>query len=300
LEGFKKMLRKFLRVLGLAALVCGGMVSLPCNKSEAAVMTPPFATDTFLSSFNVSLYLQPGCFGLPQEVLVQATGSDFPGTSTTVLREINAFTGYCGTDTVNTEFISMHLAGGVVTPGAFYGTPVHFKVGQNNGFRSGLGLSPGQVAENIGTPINGLIDVFPTKSLFDLFLDIWVDVDSDGLVEDGEVLRNYDQSLRMENSTLRGFPPPPGDFYTSTGSIGKNNSSLGEFSAPSNLSTSRINFFVVNPDGSNSNCIAAQLDPLASDTHLVTPEPTSIVLFGGLMVMPILRRFRKGKRTLSV
>jgi hypothetical protein len=276
------------------------MMSFVGSKSDAAVMTPPFATDTFLSSFNVSLYIQPGCFGLPQEVLVHATGSDFPGTSTTVLREINAFTGYCGTDTVNTMFVSMHLAGGVVTPGAFYGTPVHFKVGQNNGFRSGLGLSPGQVAENIGTPINGLIDVFPTKSLFDLFLDIWVDVDSDGLVEDGEVLRNYDQSLRMENPTLRGFPPPPGDYYTSTGWIDKNNSSLGEFSAPSNLSTSRINFYVVNPDGSNSNCIAAQLDPLASDTHLVTPEPTSIVLFGGLMVMPILRRFRKGKRTLPV
>jgi hypothetical protein len=276
------------------------MMSFVESKSDAAVMTPPFATDTFSSSFNVSLYLQPGCFGLPQEVLVSAVGSEFPGTSTTVLREINAFTGYCGTDTVNTMFVSMHLSGGVVTPGAFYGTPVHFKVGQNNGFRPGLGLSPGQVAENIGTPTNGLIDVFPTKSLFDLFLDIWVDVDSDGLVEDGEVLRNYDQSLRMENPTLHGFPPPAGDYYTSKGWTGYNNSFLGEFSAPSNLATSRINFYVVNPDGSNSNCIAAQLDPLASDTHTVTPEPTSMVLFGGLMVMPILRKFRKGKRTLSV
>ena len=294
------MLRKHLRLFGISALVCGWMMSFVESKSDAAVMTPPFATDTFSSSFNVSLYLQPGCFGLPQEVLVHATGSDFPGTSTTVLREINAFTGYCGTDTVNTMFVSMHLAGGVVTPGAFFGTPVHFKVGQNNGFRPGLGLSPGQVAENIGTPTNGLIDVFPTKSLFDLFLDIWVDVDSDGLVEDGEVLRNYDQSLRMENPTLRGFPPPPGDYYTSTGSIGYNNSLLGEFSSPSNLSTGRINFYVVDPLGINSNCIAAQLDPLASDTHLVTPEPTSMVLFGGLMAMPILRRFRKGKRKLSV
>jgi hypothetical protein len=239
------------------------------SKNDAAVMTPPFATDTFPSSFNVSLYLQPGCFGLPQEVLVHATGSDFPGTLSTVLREINAFTGYCGTDTVNTMFVSMHLAGGVVTPGAFFGTPVHFKVGQNNGFRPGLGLSPGQVAENIGTPTNGLIDVFPTKSLFDLFLDIWVDVDSDGLVEDGEVLRNYDQSLRMENPTLRGFPPPPGDYYTSTGSIDYNNSLLGEFSSPSNLSTGRINFYVVNSDGTNSKFLAAQLDPLALNQAFV-------------------------------
>jgi hypothetical protein len=191
----------------------------------------------------------------------------------------------------------MHLAGGVVTPGAFFGTPVQFKVGQGTGFRPGLGRSPGQVAENAG-PLNGQLDVLPAKSVFDLFLDIWVDVDSDGLVEDGEVLRNYDQSLRMANPTLSGFPPPPGDVYKSLGWVDVNDLLLGEFGATVN--TSRINFYVVNPDGTNSNFLAAQLDPLASDTHLVTPEPTSMVLFGGLMVMPILRRFRKGKRTLSV
>ena len=291
------MLRKFLRVFGVGALVCGGMLSLPCSKSDAAVMTPPFATDTFSSDFGVSLYLQPGYSGLPQEVLVSAAGSDFPGTSTTVRREINAFGGFFGTDTVNTEFQSMHLAGGVVTPGAFFGTPVQFKVGQGTGFRPGLGRSPGQVAENAG-PLNGQLDVFPANSFFDLFLDVWVDINVDDLVQDGEVLRNYDQSLRMANPTLRGFPPPPGDVYKSLGWVDVNDLLLGEFGA--NVNTSRINFYVVNPDGTNSNFLAAQLDPLASHAHTVTPEPTSMVLFGGLMVMPILRRFRRGNRTLSV
>ena len=291
------MLRKHLSFFGIGALVCGGMLSLPCSKSDAAVMTPPFATDTFSSDFGVSLYLQPGYSGLPQEVLVSAAGSDFPGTSTTVRREINAFGGFFGTDTVNTEFQSMHLAGGVVTPGAFFGTPVQFKVGQGTGFRPGLGRSPGQVAENAG-PLNGQLDVFPANSFFDLFLDVWVDINVDDLVQDGEVLRNYDQSLRMANPTLSGFPPPPGDVYKSLGWVDVNDLLLGEFGATVN--TSRINFYVVNPDGTNSNILAAQLDPLASHAHTVTPEPTSMVLFGGLMVMPILRRFRKGKRTLSV
>jgi hypothetical protein len=276
------------------------MLSLPCSKSEAAVMTPPFATDTFSSSFKVSLYLQPGYFGLPQEVLFSAEGSDFPGTSTTVRREVDATPGFFGTDTVNTEFISMHLAGGVVTPGAFFGTPVQFKVGQGTGFLPGLGRSPGQVSEYAG-PLNGQLDVFPANSVFDLFLDIWVDVDSNGDVDAGEVLRNYDQSLRMANPTLNGFPPPVGDFYELIGWVGPSDPQLGEFGATVN--TSRINFYVVNPDGTNSNILAAQIDPIDADcphTHTITPEPTSIVLFGGLMIMPILRRMRAGNRTLPV
>jgi hypothetical protein len=277
------------------------MLSLPCSQSEAAVMTPPFATDTFSSSFKVSLYLQPGYSGLPQEVLFSAEGSDFPGTSTTVRREVDATPGFFGTDTVNTEFQSMHLAGSVVTGGPFFGTPVQFKVGQGTGFRPGLGRSPGQVAENAG-PLNGQLDVFPANSVFDLFLDVWVDINVDDLVQDGEVLRNFDQSLRMANPTLSGFPPGQFnlDVYTSVGWVDVNDLLLGEFGA--NVNTSRIDFYVVNPDGTNSNFLAAQLDPTLLNEHIVppVPEPTSIVLFGGLMVMPILRRFRKGKRMLSV
>ena len=294
------MLRKFLRVFGIGALVCGGMLSLPCSKSEAAVMTPPFANDTFLSSFDVCLYLVPSYIMQPNEVLVRVKGSDFPGTSTTVRREVNATPGFFGTDTVNTEFQSMRLAGGVVTPGPFFGTPVQFKVGQGTGFRPGLGRSPGQVAENAG-PLNGQLDVFPANSQFDLFLDVWVDINVDDLVQDGEVLRNYDQSLRMANPTLNGFPPPVGDFYELIGWVDPSDPKLGEFGATVN--TSRINFYVVNPDGTNSNILAAQIDPIDADcphTHTITPEPTSIVLFGGLMIMPILRRMRAGNRTLSV
>ena len=294
------MLRKYLRFFGVGALVCGLMMSFVGSKSDAAVMTPPFATDTFLSAFDVCLFLQPAYTGLGSEVEIGARGTEFPGTSTTVCREVNATPGFFGTDTVNTEFQSMHLAGDVVTPGAFFGTPVQFKVGQGNGFRPGLGRSPGQVAEKAG-PLNGQLDVFPANSLFDLFLDVWVDVNTDGLVDNGEVLRNYDQSIRMANPTLNGFPPPVGDFYELIGSVDPSNPKLGEFGAIVN--TSRINFYVVNPDGTNSNILAAQIDPIDPDcphTHTITPEPTSMVLFGGLMIMPILRGFRRGNRTLSV
>jgi hypothetical protein len=297
------MLRKFLRVFGIGALVCGGMLSLPCSKSEAAVMTPPFATDTFSSCFREFLYLTPAYTGLQNEVLVETYGCDFPGTSSTVRREINAFSGVFGTDTINTEFISMQLAGSVVTGGPFFGTPVQFKVGQGTGFRPGLGRSPGQVAENALTPTNGQLDVFPANSVFDLFLDVWVDVNTDGLVDNGEVLRNYDQSLRMANPTLSGFPPGQFvfDIYTLIGGVDVNDLLLGEFGATVNP-LNRINFYIVNPDGTNSNVIAAQVDPTLLNQHIVgpVPEPTSMVLFGGLMVMPILRRFRRGNRTLSV
>jgi hypothetical protein len=276
------------------------MMSFVGSKSEAAVMMPPFANDTFSSCFSEFLYLTPAYTGLPNEVLVETYGCDFPNTLSTVRREINAFSGFFGTDTVNTEFISMHLAGSVVSPGAFFGTPVQFKVGQGTGFRPGLGRSPGQVAENAG-PLNGQLDVFPANSVFDLFLDVWVDVDTDGLVDHGEVLRNFDQSLRMANPTLSGFPPGQLvlDVYTLVGGVSVNDPLLGEFGATVNP-TSRINFYIVNPDGTTSTFIAAQIDPTLLNQHIVTPEPTSMVLFGGLMVMPILRKFRKGKRTLSV
>jgi hypothetical protein len=293
------MLRKHLRLFGLSALICGWMMSFVGSKSDAAVMTPPFATDTFPSAFEVCLYLQPAYTGMGSEVEVRARGSDFPGTLSTVLREINAFNGAFGTDTVNTEFQSMHQAGSVVTPGAFQGIPVQFKVGQGTGFRPGLGRSPGQVGENPLTPLNGQLDVFPAKSVFDLFIDVWVDVNTDGLVEDGEVLRNFNQALRMENPTLSGFPPKFGDVYVSTGWVGINDPLLGELGAMVN--TSRIDLYLVNLDGTNSNFIAAQLDPLnCPDVHTITPEPTSMALFGGLMIVPIWRKLRAGKRTATV
>jgi hypothetical protein len=179
--------------------------------------------------------------------------------------------------------------------------PVQVKVGQGTGFLPLLGRSPGQIAEYAG-PQNGQLDVFPANSVFDMFLDIWVDKDTDGVVDNGEVLRNYNQSLRMVNSTFSGIPPSsiPGvyDIYSVAGWVGLNDSKLGEFGAT--VDTSRINFYIVNSDGTNSGTVGAQLDSAFPSIHTVTPEPTSMVLFGGLMVMPILRRFRKGKRTLSV
>lgn len=194
----------------------------------------------------------------------------------------------------------MHLAGDIVTPGVFFGTPVQFKVGQGTGFYPGLGRSPGQVAENIGSPLNGFLDILPAKSIFDLRVDVWVDINLDGVVDLGEVMRNFNEAIRMKDDTLRGFPPSVGDFYISEGWVDKNDPLVGEFGSPAMVQTDRIDFFVVNPDGTNSGILAFQLDPLASHKHTITPEPTSMVLFGGLMVVPILRRFCKGKRGLSV
>ena len=296
------MLRKYLRFFGVGALVCGWMMSFVGSKSEAAVLIGPTAVDEFPSSFTEFLYLQPVFTGQGGEVLVEIFGSDFLNTKSRVRRELDATSGFFGTDTIDTLYESMHLVGGVEPPSAYSGIPVQVKVGQNNGFRPGLGLSPGQVAE-YALPRNGKLDVFPANSVFDMFLDIWVDKDTDGLVDNGEVLRNYDQSLRMENLTFSGIPPSsiPGvyDMYSVAGWVGLSDPLLGQFGAMPDT-TSRINFYIVDSDGSNSGTVGAQLGFEFPSTHTVTPEPTSMALFGGLMIVPIWRKLRAGKRTASV
>ena len=278
------------------------MMSFVGSKSEAAVLIGPTAVDEFPSSFTEFLYLQPVFTGQGGEVLVEIFGSDFLNTKSRVRRELDATSGFFGTDTIDTLYESMHLVGGVEPPSAYSGIPVQVKVGQNNGFRPGLGLSPGQVAE-YALPRNGKLDVFPANSVFDMFLDIWVDKDTDGLVDDGEVLRNYDRSLRMENSTFSGIPPSsiPGvyDMYSVTGWVGLFDPLLGQFGAVP-TTTSRINFYIVDSDGSNSGTVGAQLGFEFPSTHTVTPEPTSMALFGGLMIVPIWRKLRAGKRTAPV
>ena len=297
------MLRKYLRFFGVGALVCGWMMSFVGSKSEAAVLIGTTAVDEFPSSFTEFLYLQPVFTGQGGEVLVEIFGSDFLNTKSRVRRELDATSGFFGTDTIDTLYESMHLVGGVEPPSAYSGIPVQVKVGQNNGFRPGLGLSPGQVAEYALTTQNGKLDVFPANSVFDMFLDIWVDKDTDGLVDNGEVLRNYDQSLRMENLTFSGIPPSsiPGvyDMYSVTGWVGLFDPLLGQFGAVP-TTTSRINFYIVDSDGSNSGTVGAQLGFEFPSTHTVTPEPTSMALFGGLMIVPIWRKLRAGKRTASV
>ncbi|MFZ4080434.1 MAG: hypothetical protein ACOYKN_04345 [Pirellula sp.] len=297
------MLRKYLRFFGVGALVCGWMMSFVGSKSEAAVLIGPTAVDEFPSSFTEFLYLQPVFTGQGGEVLVEIFGSDFLNTKSRVRRELDATSGFFGTDTIDTLYESMHLVGGVKPPSAYSGIPVQVKVGQNNGFRPLLGLSPGQVAENAFTTQNGKLDVFPADSVFDMFLDIWVDKDTDGLVDNGEVLRNFDQSLRMVNSTFSGFPPSSitgvYDMYSVTGWVDLGDPLLGQFGAVPDT-TSRINFYIVNSNGTNSFTVGAQLGFEFPSTHTVTPEPTSMALFGGLMIVPIWRKLRAGKRTAPV
>jgi hypothetical protein len=305
-EGDEHMLKKFLFRWGTGAFACGCLLLGGGGESRAGVISGPTEVDKFSSSFDEYLFLMPAYTGLLDEVKVRTQGGDFPGSLSTVIRELNAVNGFYGTDTIDTEFQSMHLKGSVTQSSVplFVGpppVPVHFKVGQGNGFRPGLTRSPGQVAEIPNPPPppfapfpppNGALDEFPAHSVFDLFIDVWVDINFDDFVDNGEVLRNYDQSLRMQNDFLTGFPPGGTgvDIYTTAGWVDIADPLLGEFGA--DVFTSRINFYVVNPDGTNSGLLAAQLDPTLLNQHIV-PEPTSMAVFGGLMLLPFRRRLRE-------
>jgi hypothetical protein len=284
---FRRFLYRF-SVVAIASLACGTSAPLV----SAGVVTGPTATDTFPSTFREFFFLQPAYTGLGNEVLVETTGASLPGTA--VLRELNAFSGFYGTDTIDTEFQSMHLAGSVVNTPGFNGTPVQFQVGQGNGFLPGLTYSPGQVAEkptvfpNPPTPINGQLDLFPAKSVFDLFIDVWVDLNTDNIVDNGEVLRNFDQSLRMNNDNLTGFPPE-NDRYIGLGWVSRLDPLLGEFGAT--VFTSRLDFYIVNLDGTNSGIVAAQIDFDYAPVHEI-PEPSSLAIFGGLTLLAGRRRLQ--------
>lgn len=280
--------------------VASGVCGLVAGPTHAGVVTGPTATDTFPSIFEVSLFLQPAYTSLGSEVQVNASGGDFPGTKAHVVRELNAFNGFFGTDTVDLDFQSMHLAGSVLGP--FGLRPFQFKVGQGNGFRPGLGYSPGQVAETPSTPPDGKLNEFPARTVMDLFIDVWVDLNVDDIVDNGEVLRNFNQSLRMglDNQTGK---PPYGDVFRSIGWVSIGDPLLGEFGATVN--TSRIDFYVVNPDGTNSGLVAAQLDPLQAypsgigHTHTVLPEPGSMAIFGGLALIAGRRQCKRWRSRLA-
>lgn len=276
--------------------VASGVMNSLVAESQAGVITPPTAVDSFYSSFSMGMRLMPAYTSLPFEVCVGASGNDFQDTHAHVLRELNAFNGFFGTDTVNTSFQSMHLAGFVDCGFApLLGTPIQFKVGANNGFLPGLGESKGQVAEVPSTPTNGQLDVFPARSVFDLFIDVWVDINTDNIVDNGEVLRNFDYAARMVNDTLTGFPPRwepfPPDQYVLAGKVWKDDPLLGEFGAT--VLPMPIDFYVVNPDGTNSGLLAARLGDCpdcGTDTHTITPEPSSLAAFAGLFGVFFRRR----------
>ncbi|MFN7733043.1 MAG: hypothetical protein ACK5OB_14160 [Pirellula sp.] len=199
-----------------------------------------------------------------------------------MLRELNAFVGPYGTDTVNTEFLSMHQAGFVdCGPGPLLGTPLEFKVGNGNGFLPGLGASYGQVWEKTGTPVNGKIDSFPADSKFDLFIDVWVDLNFDESVQFGEVLRNFGGPVIMTNDTFTSFPPWQSSYFLDD--------------------TIPVDFFVVNLDGTNSGLLAARMGDCPdcgvpgapNDIHEVLPEPNSLAIFAGLSLLGGRRQWKR-------
>lgn len=270
-------------------LVAVGLSIAMFAGANAGVISGPTALDTFPSTFRSTFRLFPGYTGLPGDVCISAKGSDFPGTNTNVIRELNAFVGPYGTDTVDTEFLSMHQVGKVVCgPTPLLGTPLEFKVGSGNGFLPGLGASYGQVWENIGTPVNGKIDSFPANSKFDLFIDVWVDLNTDDSIQFGEVLRNFVAPVIMTNNVFTGFPPWNTSYFLDD--------------------TIPVDFFVVNLDGTNSGLLAARMGDcpdcgppgVPNDVHHVCPEPSSLAIFGGLALLAARRKWKQRREASSL
>lgn len=287
-----------IRRLGKIALATTALLGCFGNGSaQAGVISGPTAIDQFTSDFSEYLILKKSYFtSLPSDVTVNAHGTDFNGTKANVIRELNAHVGFYGTDTIDTEFLSMHLAG-IASLGSI-GVPVQFKIGAGTGFRPGLTRSPGQVAEVTGTPTDGTLDKMPADSVFDLFIDVWVDLNFDDVVDNGEVLRNFDDSLRMYEQ-LSSFPPTPNvDVYVSVGKVSILDPLLGEFGAT--VSTGLIDFYMVNPDGTNSGVLAAQLDPNLLNKHVPTPEPSSLAIFGGLAFFAARRKWKQRRAASSM
>lgn len=173
----------------------------------------------------------------------------------------------------------MNLVGTVATPVGI--RPVEIRAGENNGFFTGLEASTGQIREPAGPTPDGEINqpIAVSDSFFDVFFDIWVDINDDSMVDVGEVVRNFDDALRMENiQPLPTLPPPLGTDYESIGKVDANDPNLGTFAATVILNEV-LDLKVVFLDGFAGE-IHAQLDPEGGHTHSIIPLPAALPLFG--------------------
>jgi len=118
-----------------------------------------------------------------------------------------------GRDTINTEIVNFTLTGGNVTLRAGAGTSF---------FNGGLGLdnTRGQVQDLPSSPVDGTIQ-FPANSVFDVFFDLWIDINNDQVADVGEVFSNdirladasvdpVSYALRMNSQEPDGVNPCPG------------------------------------------------------------------------------------------
>jgi hypothetical protein len=264
--------------------------------ASAGVVNGAFATDSFPSSFNYTVTALPAFTGLGGNVNV---GLIAQGT-TTVDREINAFI-QNGVDTIDTQITSSSAPGTTISGIPGLQTQIWIGNDPNRPGLSGIHAVPiagaltsnGQVQENTGTPINGQLNVFPAKSIFDVFFDVWIDKDNNGVVNSGEILRNFNQALRVQNLSLDALPPKLDltDPYTLAGWVALADPLIGSFGATVN--TSLINLFVVNNDGTNSGVIGATIDPNIPSTHTPNPEPASLSLIATAVSILGYRHWRR-------
>ncbi len=186
-------------------------------------------------------------------------------------------------DTIMTEMISLHLIGEVL------GYDAQIRVGQGWSFFDdlnaiGLDHSRGQIQDLAGSPTDGIID-FPANSIFDIFFDVWIDFNNDGIVDVGEVVSNDvrdlsgdsildSYALRMAFDLLDDVPPPKGTTYVSLGKVSAGDPSIGTFDA--DVESLPLNLYFIKPD-------RTELEPqqlsvsVISATHTV-PEPTTFML----------------------
>ena len=238
----------------------GFLVALSSSPARAGVIDAPFVVDSFPSRLDLSLSLLPAWTGLPGPV--PASTSLF-GSPTIIHREVSPFV-QAGLDTIDVEIVSMSLTGTVPTLLGL--RPVEVRVGAGNGFFPGLLRSGGQVQDKAGPP-DGVIQ-FDANSIFDVFFDIWVDLNNDTIVNVGEVLRNFSHAVHMTNFALSSLPPAldGSDPYVGNGRVLAGDPNIGMFGAV--VEPQPVDLFVVFPDGSAGGRHAVAL----SVTHVPTPE----------------------------
>jgi hypothetical protein len=196
------------------------------------------------------------------DVNLQSSGT------TTVRSELpsNAFT-QNGLDTMDTAMESLILNGTAL------GYNVSIRAGAGNGYFQGLSETHGQVQDHAISPLDGNID-FQANSFFDVFFDLWIDFDIDGIAETGEVLRNFDEAMRMQNTALDSIPPTPyQDTYSLAGIVLSNDPNIGTFNAAVwPVPPSTVDLYWVAPDGSKASPEVAAMMRYPGISHDPVPD----------------------------
>ncbi len=260
--------RRSLSLIRVAAVILAAMTT---THARAGVIDAPFLFDSFSSIGDVRLSVLPAWTGLPAPIPVPLilTGP------TVVQRETSPFV-QDGRDTIDTEIVSMALTGTAPLPGGPI-VDVELRAGAGNGIAGGLSRSGGQVQDQAGSPQDFVID-FPAVSVFDVFFDVWIDLNNDTIPDPGEILRNSD-ALRMSQPNLTALPPLPGTQYVSQDIVSAGDPNIGMFNATTFV-PGLLELFPVDLDG-NVLSIAphALIDPNGGHTHTV-PEPGTLAILG--------------------